>query len=562
MMRGRGRPMTTLRARVAVFAMIVAGALPSAAWADAIADLERRMARKQSEYDERLATYNGAVETQERLRSEIEAAEVSLRLREDELEGARDKLQRIWELFLERPDVVSDAEEKVAYVTAKAAHEEAHAAMNVKREKLAMAEGDVRTKRATLNGYGAELKNLTGQLANARFELLQASLSEERTVVVREETSCEDLTVRACQDGTLERAKRSAVEQVSAVLLASETVTEELFSTGTAGAEVQVTKTLDRIRSQVTGLLIRYDVLAKGWVGDTNYFYEIEAVVTGQISRDGFFEMLGINTVPVPPAHEDPHEEQSADPMRPGTVFRDCEECPEMIVVPAGTFMMGSPSSEEGRRDNEGPQHRVTIEEPFAVGIYEVTFAEWDACLADGGCGGYRPVGFGRAPGDGDRAAVDVSWNDAQRYVKWLSGQTGEEYRLLSEAEWEYVARAGTTTPFHTGETISMDQASFYSRGFDPSSFLWVGRFSANAFGIHDAHGNVAEWVQDCGNDRYVGAPADGSAWQEGYCDVRVIRGGQFSSKPRNLRSSSRDGESPQRRSHAVGFRIARPLTP
>ena len=553
--------MSARRLLIAAFALIVAGALPSAVWADAIVDLEQRITRKQSEYDERLGAYNGAVETQERWRSEIEAAGVSLRLREDELKGARDKLQRIWELFLERPDVVSDAEEKIAYATAKAAHEEAHAALNVNREKLAMAERDVSTIRATLNGYGAELQNLTGQLANARFELLQESLSQERTVVVREETSCEELTVRACQAGTLERAKRSAVEQASAVLLASETVTEELFSTGATGAEVQVTKTLDRIRSQVRGILVRYEVLSRGWVGETSYYYEIEAVVKGQLSKADYFAIVGVEAVEVPPAPAD----RSTDTVRPGAVFRDCGECPEMVVVPAGTFRMGSPSSEEGRRNSEGPRHRVTIDKPFAVGIYEVTFAEWDACVADGNCGRrLDDLGWGR----GDHPVIHVSWSNAQRYVRWLSDKTGEVYRLLSEAEWEYVARAGTATPFHIGETISTDQANYNglvsygagAKGVHRRKTVPVGTFPANGFGIHDVHGNVREWVQDCWNDTYVGAPADGSAWQQGVCTNRVVRGGSWRSFPSAVRSAARYGDGVGFPSDHVGFRVARML--
>ena len=167
--------------------------------------------------------------------------------------------------------------------------------------------------------------------------------------------------------------------------------------------------------------------------------------------------------------------------MRPIKVFRDCPKCPEMVVVPAGSFMMGSPSSEADRFYLEDPQHRVTIAAPFAVGKYEVSFAEWDACVAAGGCNGYRPddEGWGR----GQRPAINVSWKDAKAYVAWLSRKTGERYRLLSEAEWEYVARAGTTGPFHFGSTISTDQANYngyliYGAGREGSSgkrrYLWA----------------------------------------------------------------------------------------
>ena len=193
-----------------------------------------------------------------------------------------------------------------------------------------------------------------------------------------------------------------------------------------------------------------------------------------------------------------------------GDVFRDCDVCPEMVVVPAGEFMMGSPPSEEGRGDDEGPVHRVTISEPFAVGVYEVTFEEWDACVSGGGCGGYRPEGWGRS----SRPVINVSWDDAQAYVAWLSGKTGEAYRLLSESEWEYAARAGTTTRYHWGDDVGRNRANCVD---DYCGDSWeftapVGSFGANGFGLHDILGNVREWVEDCWNGSYAGAPSDGSA--------------------------------------------------
>ena len=143
---------------------------------------------------------------------------------------------------------------------------------------------------------------------------------------------------------------------------------------------------------------------------------------------------------------------------RADDVFRDCDGCPEMVVVPAGSFMMGSPASEEGRDDDEGPPHRVTLRS-FALGATEVTFDEWEACVRGGGCNGYRPRDWGW--GRGSRPVIMVSWEDAQAYASWLSAETGAAYRLPSESEWEYAARAGTTTPFHTGATISTDQANY-----------------------------------------------------------------------------------------------------
>ncbi len=247
-----------------------------------------------------------------------------------------------------------------------------------------------------------------------------------------------------------------------------------------------------------------------------------------------------------------------AQEMEAGTVFRDCEACPEMVVVPAGSFMMGSP---EGPA--EMPIHRVTIGEPFAVGKYEVTFAEWDACVADGGCYGHRPddKGWGR----GKRPVMNVHWHDVQTYVMWLSEKTEEPYRLLSEAEWEYVARAGSgTRKYSWGNEVGRNRANCDGCGsrWDDKQTAPVGSFAANGFGLHDVHGNVWEWVQDCLNATYAGAPTDGSAWEQGDCNTRLLRGGSWSLDPGALRSALRDGYSTGGRDSNVGFRVARRLTP
>ena len=237
-------------------------------------------------------------------------------------------------------------------------------------------------------------------------------------------------------------------------------------------------------------------------------------------------------------------------------VFRDCDFCPEMVVTPAGTSRMGSPASEVGRWENEGPQHRVTLRS-FALGVTEVTFDEWEACVRGGGCGGYRPVdrGWGR----GARPVILVSWEDAQAYVSWLSAETGVAYRLPSESEWEYAARAGTTTPFHTGATISTDQANYNSAYMYPTTP--VGTFAPNAFGLYDVHGNVWEWVEDCWHNSYLGAPSDGSAWTlGGDCSLRVLRGGSWNRDPRRLRSSYRGKGVSGHRADNVGFRVAKTL--
>ena len=185
--------------------------------------------------------------------------------------------------------------------------------------------------------------------------------------------------------------------------------------------------------------------------------------------------------------------------FKSGDVFKDCADCPEMVVIPAGSFMMGSPASEPERSEDEGPQHRVVIRQQFAVGKYEVTQAEWRSVM------GTNPSRF-----KGSRKPVEqVNSNDAQAFAAKLSAKTGKQYRLLSEAEWEYAARAGTATPFHTGNRITTGQANFdgdytyngSSKGQDRQSTVAVGSFPSNAFGLHDMHGNVWEWVADCWNE-------------------------------------------------------------
>ena len=249
-----------------------------------------------------------------------------------------------------------------------------------------------------------------------------------------------------------------------------------------------------------------------------------------------------------------------------GHKFRDCPECPEMVVVPSGSFMMGSPESEEGRSDFEGPVHEVTFERPFAVGVYEVTFGEWDACVSGGGCGGYRPEDHG---GRGRLPVLYVNWEDAKAYVEWLSRKTGYKYRLLSESEWEYVARAGTTTRYWWGDEIGRNRLNCYNTYDCGDSYerrAPVGSFSANPFGLYDMHGNVLELVEDCWNETYHGAPVDGSAWESGNCEARVLRGGMWYSMPRHNRSAWR-GAREIRRSDGTrdrnlydGFRVARTL--
>jgi formylglycine-generating enzyme required for sulfatase activity len=242
---------------------------------------------------------------------------------------------------------------------------------------------------------------------------------------------------------------------------------------------------------------------------------------------------------------------------QPGNSFRDCPLCPELVVVPAGSFMMGS---NKGRPD-ETPVHKVTIAKPFAVCKFEVTFAEWDACVAAGGCQ-HKPEDEGS--GRGKRPVVNVRWDDiTKQYLPWLSRKTGKTYRLLSEAEWEYAARAGTTTVYSWGDDVGKGNAncSGCSSQWDGTKTAPVGSFKANSFGLHDMHGNVSEWVQDCYADNYKDAPADGSARDQKDCKARVVRGGSWLIGFGAMRAAYHYSFRPSSLNGDGGFRVARVLS-
>jgi len=247
---------------------------------------------------------------------------------------------------------------------------------------------------------------------------------------------------------------------------------------------------------------------------------------------------------------------------KPNDSFKECDKCPDMVIVPAGNFAMGSPATEKGRDVDESPQHKVTIAKAFAVARFELTFDEWDACVADGGCNGYKPrdQGWGR----GRQPVINVSWDDSTTYAAWLSGKTGKAYRLLTEAEWEYAARAGSTTVYYWGDEIGKGNANCDGCGskWDNEQTSPVGSFAANAFNLYDMAGNVWQWVQDCYHDGYDGALTNGLAWTSGDCSRRVIRGGSWISKPQLLRSAGRFWNHADSRGNLLGFRVARTLMP
>jgi formylglycine-generating enzyme required for sulfatase activity len=249
--------------------------------------------------------------------------------------------------------------------------------------------------------------------------------------------------------------------------------------------------------------------------------------------------------------------------LQPGNAFRECAHlCPELIAVRTGEFLMGSPETEKGRFTYEGPQRKIIFTKPFAVSKFELTFQEWDVCARDGGCAQVSDNGFGR----GTQPVINVSRRDAQHYVSWLSRMTGQPYRLMSEAEWEYVARGGTQTIYFWGDEIGKRKANCNGCGsdWDRKQPAPVGSFGPNNFNLYDTTGNVWEWVEDCWHDSYLGnPPSDGAAWITECPDTNrgIVRGGSWRNGPQGLRIALRSWYPADGRHDALGFRIARTLS-
>lgn len=258
-------------------------------------------------------------------------------------------------------------------------------------------------------------------------------------------------------------------------------------------------------------------------------------------------------------------------PRIPSTI-QDCVECPIVVTLPAGSFLIGSPPDEPGRRGNEGPRRLVRIAAGFAIGRSEVSFAEWDVCVADGGCRSYRPSDYGM--GRGKSPVIFVSWDDAASYLAWLSAKTGFRYRLPSESEWEFAARAClgdacANEPFSFGAAVTPDLANYnWNTSYQGSprrpprrkTFPIHEGSEPNRFGLVNMHGNVAEWVQDCGGESYADLPLDGKPNLLDDCQSRIVRGGHWNDDPRALRSAARNWEEAGTRSPYIGFRVVRQL--
>jgi formylglycine-generating enzyme required for sulfatase activity len=322
----------------------------------------------------------------------------------------------------------------------------------------------------------------------------------------------------------------------------------QTFITASRQAAHAVQRRRKLVRAVIYGLLIGIIVGLVGWI---NQAYVKEQWNWFTVMRPYMY--AHVRPYVLPPRAE--------GGLRPGDRFKECAtDCPEMIVIAAGQFTMGSPETDPGHYFDESPQHAVTIARPFAISRFVVTFADWDACRSVGGC----PDMDDSDMGGGNKPVINTNWDDSRQYVAWLARMTGQPYRLLTEAEWEYAARAGTATAFYWGDELGQGHANCDGCGgkWDNQQTSPVGSFPPNPFGVYDMAGNVWQWVEDCYHPDYTGAPTDGSAWIAANCTRRVNRGGSWYSYSRPLRSAARVRGFPGNRDYGLGFRIARDLRP
>ena len=386
------------------------------------------------------------------------------------------------------------------------------------------------TDPSLLRSFARQFPGYYGELATARaVELEQAAASAARARIEAERQTRADRTRR--QDAAWDAAQQSASVADFERFLAD-------FADSPHAVEVR--QHLPALREHERQAQIAWDD-----VKASTSARELE-----QFSRHfpGRFAAL---------ARERIEHLKAGTTMKPGQVVRDLDIGPELLGVPPGRFRMGE----------SGANREVTIGYPLLVGKYPITFAEWDAAQAHrdwqkhSGIAPRKPNDHGW--GRGKRPVIDVNWEDAKAFSTWLAKVTGKDYRLLSEAEWEYCCRAGTTTNYSFGDQITMAQAQF-SEGEMASTkqTLEVGKFPATAFGLYDMHGNVWERCEDTWHDGYEGAPTDGSVWQGGDASRRVVRGGSWIDRPEDLRSAARDWLTTESRYGSSGFRVVRPLVP
>ena len=487
-------------------------------------------------------------------RREVESCQANFTAQEKIFDDAQ-KLER-------KTGVEVDAIVKKKYFDAKNQLELAQtsAAKQEKAEQDASEQQSI-TQNVTVQAW-QKLDQVRAELVAARFQVLQQQIEQQQEVAVAFEYPCgEEMTKKQCRERAMERAKEEAIVRGAKILV--DAVSEaKLLKEASGAPQLQLTK--EDISKESSGLALNLQPVRTEFTQNGNFSLEAKVMVKGQLGeplKEKIFNQMtaipalpdavkqGLTIVPQPIGSV-----LSSLPQ-PGKSFRDKLKDgslgPEMVWIPAGTFQMGSKDG----KDSEKPVHSVTVKS-FAMGKYEVTFAEYDQfCEATG-----RSKPNDRGWGRDKRPVIYVSWEDAKAYTKWLSEQTGKDYQLPSESQWEYACRAGTTTKYWWGNGSKQNDANCDGCGsqWDNKQTAPVGSFKPNPFGLHDVSGNVWEWLEDVWHDNYEGAPSDGSAWVSGDGNMRLIHGGAWNYSDNWLRCSYRSGSNTSYKYFDKGFRISR----
>ena len=519
------------------------------------------------------------------LKEELDAARAAQAENDGALAENRQALADAESALAETENALADAQTALenaesALTETEGSAEQRRVALAEARSRLAAAESRLAQRDRDMERLASELAAATKAQQEAEAALAEAETARRAAEQVASgnapegdaDAAAETQALRS-QMTTLEQERDAAQAELAglrAALEAMEARLEALRFQNAAldealaalnaerGAQNAPSEDTNEERSEIGALVTQGDGADGNEAGD--------AATTLADTSGGAGEEEAPEQAPMPARH----------PERRDSQFKDCSDCPEMATLTGGVFRMGARDDESGGQPEERPTRLVTIRR-FAIGVDEVRFEEWDACVADGFCraippGGEDDAGTDRGWGRGDRPVIGVSWGDTQDFIRWLNSKVeGAPYRLPSEAEWEFAARGGSERDFHLGDQITAQDASFnpsFSYNGSPTAeFIartrTVRSFAPNAYGLYDMHGNVWEWVADCWHESYDGAPAGGQPWLEandGNCDKAVVRGGSWVNSPNFLRSAARDSRQRETRNRNLGFRVVRDL--
>jgi len=532
-------------------------------WAESASSVETAL----ENYRQQNAAYDAALHTFYTAKNSVAEKQTALANAQKEVENSQAQLTVKETLFKKAMELEKESGEEISpaikkkYFDVKAQLDAAQANVSTLEKAVQEAVQQQNTaQNATVQAW-EKLDRMRTALAEARFQMLQQQIEQQKEVSVAFEHACgEEMAKKQCREQAMERAKRDAIEKGAAILV--DAVSEaEMVKDASGVPQLKLTK--DDIRTESSGLVLSLQSVRNEFTPNGNFLLEIKAVVKGQ-AGETLKERVFNQTAAIPALPEAVKAGLATVPQstsfssmnpQPGKSFRDKLEDgslgPEMVWIPAGTFQMGS--NDYYGYNREKPVHTVSVKS-FALGKYEVTFEEYDKFCDAMGRSKPDDNGWGR----GKRPVINVSWDDVKAYTKWLSEQTGKDYRLPTEAQWEYACRAGSVGKYSFGDDVN--QLGNYGWYWDNSGKMThpVGEKQANKFGLYDMHGNVWEWLEDKWHDSYNGAPSDGSVWVSGDSNSHLLRGGSWFDDDNFLVPTFRNWNDTTNRSNYWGFRFSR----